>query len=587
VATIPLSLYNRLNPGDTVGGAANQNRFLLDQNGGSPPQPCSAANVGDTLDISLFFLDDVGGSSPYLFHRYAGATVEVNLASFGGGVHVYAQAFSTTEIVPVTGISVTRSALGAANTVEKQRIIFNGTPFGGTFTIKFRTPPDGGSGIEHRAQLFADLTVPWNIGAADLQARIRALASYYAFTGNGNQEAGPVGLNYFTSAGVVGREPIVTAITGGFEIQFGTLQGFPGDPTGHYNTWCQHIPLIQAQDFNLQYAYGYSVSLPLTDAAFTDLFLNSHAPAFLDVLLTPAGGVAGLTGQLPLVASDPSTAPVANFSSNVSVGTAPLTVQFNDSSTNTPTAWAWNFGDGGTSTARNPSHIYAGAGTYTVTLTATNAFGADGETKTNYITVSPPTPGIGETTDAAYVDGNWATPQAVDCPLIEQPFPEQPTALILSQRYWQWRLYWAPAPLSMPCPFAGDAVLIRETKLVSLGGADLVEWERFFATVPAPIVDYDMVTYTFQQYYLAGPNYQIDSWMLTRRAKITRTFFLTSSPDSISVARLPRAVVLHNVLYTLDGFTNLASGTTTIACDDTLTRWNGDIWVRTHWEITI
>ena len=80
-------------------------------------------------------------------------------------------------------------------------------------------------------------------------------------------------------------------------------------------------------------------------------------------------------------------APVANFSGTPTSGAAPLSVTFTDSSTNSPTAWSWNFGDSSTSTVQNPSHSYA-AGTYTVTLTATNAYGSDGETKTNYITAT-------------------------------------------------------------------------------------------------------------------------------------------------------------------------------------------------------
>jgi len=80
--------------------------------------------------------------------------------------------------------------------------------------------------------------------------------------------------------------------------------------------------------------------------------------------------------------------PVANFSGSPTSGTAPLTVNFTDSSTNSPTSWSWTFGDGGTSTAQNPSHQYTSAGNYTVSLTATNAGGSDGETKTNYITVT-------------------------------------------------------------------------------------------------------------------------------------------------------------------------------------------------------
>jgi len=64
-----------------------------------------------------------------------------------------------------------------------------------------------------------------------------------------------------------------------------------------------------------------------------------------------------------------------------------LAVTFTDSSTNTPTAWSWTFGDTNTSTAQNPSHSYTAVGNYTVALTATNAYGNNTNTKTNYITV--------------------------------------------------------------------------------------------------------------------------------------------------------------------------------------------------------
>ena len=51
-----------------------------------------------------------------------------------------------------------------------------------------------------------------------------------------------------------------------------------------------------------------------------------------------------------------ATYPVADFSSNVTSGTAPLNVAFTDKSTGSPTAWNWNFGDGtANSTVQNPS----------------------------------------------------------------------------------------------------------------------------------------------------------------------------------------------------------------------------------------
>jgi vibriolysin len=88
--------------------------------------------------------------------------------------------------------------------------------------------------------------------------------------------------------------------------------------------------------------------------------------------------------------------PVANFSGTPTSGGAPLNVQFTDLSSNDPTSWSWTF-TGGTpssSTLRNPSVTYNTPGTYTVSLTATNSAGSDGETKTNYISVTAPQPPV-------------------------------------------------------------------------------------------------------------------------------------------------------------------------------------------------
>jgi PGF-pre-PGF domain-containing protein len=75
----------------------------------------------------------------------------------------------------------------------------------------------------------------------------------------------------------------------------------------------------------------------------------------------------------------------ANFSSNVTSGYAPLSVQFNDSSDNA-TGWYWDFGDRATSTEQNPQHTYSTMGNYTVNLTASNSKGMD--SKFAIITVS-------------------------------------------------------------------------------------------------------------------------------------------------------------------------------------------------------
>ncbi|MDX9856686.1 MAG: PKD domain-containing protein [candidate division Zixibacteria bacterium] len=106
--------------------------------------------------------------------------------------------------------------------------------------------------------------------------------------------------------------------------------------------------------------------------------------------VTGPGGSDGET-KTDYITVNPCVAPVANFSGSPTSGTAPLTVNFTDLSTNSPTGWSWTFGDGGTSSAQNPAHTYTAAGTYTVSLTASNTCGSDGETRTAYITVTEPT----------------------------------------------------------------------------------------------------------------------------------------------------------------------------------------------------
>jgi subtilase family serine protease len=74
--------------------------------------------------------------------------------------------------------------------------------------------------------------------------------------------------------------------------------------------------------------------------------------------------------------------PQSSFSSNVTSGQIPLTVQFTDASTNSPTSWIWNFGNGTISNIRNPSITYSNPGNYTVSLTVSNTYGNSTSTKT-------------------------------------------------------------------------------------------------------------------------------------------------------------------------------------------------------------
>ncbi|MFH1319861.1 MAG: PKD domain-containing protein [Bacteroidota bacterium] len=85
------------------------------------------------------------------------------------------------------------------------------------------------------------------------------------------------------------------------------------------------------------------------------------------------------------------SAPAVNFSANIYSIVAGGSVNFTDISTNNPTSWAWTFtgGNPSSSTVQDPTNItYSAAGFYDVKLVATNAFGSDSLTETNYIEVS-------------------------------------------------------------------------------------------------------------------------------------------------------------------------------------------------------
>lgn len=66
----------------------------------------------------------------------------------------------------------------------------------------------------------------------------------------------------------------------------------------------------------------------------------------------------------------------ASFSPSVTNGTAPLTINFSNQSSNANT-YQWDFGDGNRSSEENPGHVYSASGTYTVAMHATNGVCSD------------------------------------------------------------------------------------------------------------------------------------------------------------------------------------------------------------------
>jgi PKD repeat protein len=96
------------------------------------------------------------------------------------------------------------------------------------------------------------------------------------------------------------------------------------------------------------------------------------------------------------VTTNACIAPVSSFTPlGETTGTAPLTVQFNDTSTNTPTSWTWARNNlthttwAAFNTTRNASQSFV-AGNWSVNLTVSNAYGSNISTQVSWVNVSAP-----------------------------------------------------------------------------------------------------------------------------------------------------------------------------------------------------
>ena len=87
-------------------------------------------------------------------------------------------------------------------------------------------------------------------------------------------------------------------------------------------------------------------------------------------------GLTGGTENISATVTTNAPIPIAQFTADKTMGFAPLSVQFTDTSLDLPVSWSWDFGDGGSSTLQNPSHTFISGGQFTVTLNAANALGS-------------------------------------------------------------------------------------------------------------------------------------------------------------------------------------------------------------------
>jgi len=161
-------------------------------------------------------------------------------------------------------------------------------------------------------------------------------------------------------------------------------------------TWVWTDP--QSSDFDHVMVYlngAFQSNVTKGTQVYTATGLSPSTPYTIGTRTVGTTGLVNSTwvNQTAITApdSDPGILPPeAQFTSNITSGTAPLMVQFNDSSSGTVTSYAWDFGDGANSTEQNPVHTYTNYGIYNVSLTVTNAAGEeDTITKNDFIQVIP------------------------------------------------------------------------------------------------------------------------------------------------------------------------------------------------------
>lgn len=117
--------------------------------------------------------------------------------------------------------------------------------------------------------------------------------------------------------------------------------------------------------------------------------LTPMATATIAPKATPKA--APMPTQMPTPTVTPAP-PTASFSADAESGSAPLMVEFNNTSQGPAISVEWDFGDGLRSTDQSPSHRYTIAGTYTVQLTVLGQGGTGTNVMSDFITVRPGPP---------------------------------------------------------------------------------------------------------------------------------------------------------------------------------------------------
>jgi PKD repeat protein len=142
-----------------------------------------------------------------------------------------------------------------------------------------------------------------------------------------------------------------------------------------------------------------STTLPFKISAGSPFSLNSGQTGQVQVAFSPitAGSFSNVVVFLSnggnstnVLLGSAAATPSADFTASPTIGTWPLAVLFNDTSTGTITNRSWDFGDSSTTNTTQTSltHSYAGPGTNTVRLTVSGPVGTNTLSRPGYIVVT-------------------------------------------------------------------------------------------------------------------------------------------------------------------------------------------------------
>jgi PGF-pre-PGF domain-containing protein len=192
----------------------------------------------------------------------------------------------------------------------------------------------------------------------------------YVLVGTGDEPASPA---YFSSDKTSGNAPLTVTFVDDRDAEF------------------PNYPIWRMWDFGDGVIQTYMVDANESATPYATHVYGTPGKYSVTLYLDNRGGKSIITKHNYITVIDPAI-PVADFSSNVTSGIAPLAVLFTDASTGeAPTSWFWDFGDGiNSKNAMNATHTFTTPGIYTVSLTVGNAAGNNMVTKPSYIVVTDP-----------------------------------------------------------------------------------------------------------------------------------------------------------------------------------------------------